>query len=203
MAEFDVANAVRRNNPTALSVPPPLVDQVKQPRPTRVVAVAGSFRIKAMLAKLFRTIDAAIRPNEPGRTGHDEHAMQLAAAVLMVEVMRADHEMAEEEETKLVELIRRRYDLDAEETDDLVRLAHGEAHNAVSLHGFTRQLTDNLDVNERTHIVELLWELAFADGRIDRYEEHLVRQIAEWLYVRHTAFIRAKHRAAERRRPSQ
>lgn len=154
-----------------------------------------------MLRKLFRTLDAAMRPDEAGRSARDEHMLQLSAAVLMIEVMRADHELAEEEEAKVVELIQRRYALDAEETQDLVRLAHGEADNAVSLHGFTRQLTDNLDVDERAHIVELLWELAFADGRIDRYEEHLVRQIAEWLYVPHTAFISAKHRAAERHHP--
>ena len=151
-----------------------------------------------MIGKLLRNLVAAAGPDEPGRAGSDEHTLRLAAAVLMVEVMRADHELAPEEEVKLVELIRRRYALDAEETGELVRLAHGEARNAVSLHGFTRRLTDSLGMSERTHIVELLWELAFADGRVDRYEEHLVRQIAEWLYVPHTAFIQAKHRAAER-----
>ena len=151
-----------------------------------------------MLARLFRALDEALKPDAPGRGTHAEHVLQLAAAVLMVEVMRADHELSPQEEEKLVELVQRRYVLDADETGDLIRLARGEADRAVSLNRFTRQLTDNLDVDERAHIVELLWELAFADGRIDRYEEHLVRQIAEWLYVPHAAFIRAKHRAAER-----
>lgn len=124
--------------------------------------------------------------------------MQLAAAVLMVEVMRSDHEVSAEEEAKLIELIRRHFDLDQEETEELVRVAHGEVQEAVSLHPFTRRLTDSLDLDQRAHLIELLWELAFADARIDTYEEHLIRHVAELLYVPHSAFIRAKHRAAER-----
>ena len=155
-----------------------------------------------MIKQLLRTLDAAFRPDQ-GSTPHSEHELRLAAAVLMIEVMRADHHLAPEEEVHLVQLIRRHFDLDDEEARDLITIAHGEADNAVSLHGFTRRLTDSLDVDERGHIVELLWELAYADEHIDRYEEHLVRQIAEWLYVPHTSFVRARHRAAQRQQASR
>lgn len=155
-----------------------------------------------MITKLLRTLESAFRPDQDAAP-RSEHELRLAAAVLMIEVMRADHHLAPEEETKLVQLIRRHFDLDDEDARDLIAIAHGEADNSVSLQGFTRQLTDSLDVNERGHIVELLWELAYADEHIDRYEEHLVRQIAEWLYVPHSSFIRARHRAAERQRASR
>ena len=155
-----------------------------------------------MIKKLLSTLDAAFRPDQ-GDTPHGEHELRLAAAVLMIEVMRADHHLAPEEETSLVQLIRRHFDLGDDEARDLIAIAQGEADNAVSLHGFTRQLTDSLDVNEREHIVELLWELAYADEHIDRYEEHLVRQIAEWLDVPHSSFIRARHRAARRQQASR
>ena len=151
-----------------------------------------------MIGTLLEKIEAALSPPASRPPDHSEHVLQLAAAVLMVEVMRADHHMAAEEEDRLAQLISGRFGLDNEETADLIRLAHGEADQAVSLHGFTRQLTDSLDVGERTHVIELLWELAYADGHIDKYEEHLIRQIAEWMYVPHTAFVRARHRAAER-----
>lgn len=151
-----------------------------------------------MISRLLQSLDAALRPAQAGKAGHGDDVLRLAATVLMIEVMRADHHLAPEEESRLVEIIRRHHGLDVRETDELIRLARGEADTSVSLHGFTRQLTDNLHVDERAHIVELLWELVYADGRVDRHEEHLVRQIAEWLYVPHKAFIRAKHRAAKR-----
>jgi len=148
-----------------------------------------------MIGKLFSALETAFQPHSGDSSGHDEHAMHLAAAVLMVEVTRSDHEVSPAEEAKLIELIRRRFSLDREETEELIGIAHGEVADSVSLHPFTRRLTDALTLEERIHLVELLWELAFADGRIDKYEEHLIRHLAELLYVPHAAFIRAKHRA--------
>lgn len=151
-----------------------------------------------MIGMLLEKIESALAP-EPEAAAHpEEHILQLSSAVLMIEVMRADHHLAPEEEERLIQVIQQHFELNQEETSDLIQLAHGEADKSVSLHGFTRQLTDGLEVPERAHIVELLWELAYADGKIDRYEEHLIRQISDWLYVPHSLFIRAKHRAAER-----
>lgn len=151
-----------------------------------------------MIASLIEKIETALAPSQDPAATHDEHLLQLSAAVLMIEVMRADHHMAPEEEKRLVHLIQRHFGLDEQETSDLIELAHGEAEKSVSLHRFTRQLTDGLEVPERAHVVELLWELAYADGRIDMHEEHLIRQIADWLYLPHNIFIRAKHRAAKK-----
>ena len=66
---------------------------------------------------------------------------------------------------------------------------------AVSLYEFTNRLNDELTPEDKTGIVEMLWRVAFADGRIDKYEEHLVRKAADLLYVPHRRFIRAKLKA--------
>ncbi len=151
-----------------------------------------------MIGMLLEKIESALAPAPDTKAQPDEHILQLASAVLMIEVMRADHHLAPQEEQRLVEVIHQHFGLNQQETSDLIQLAHGEAEKSVSLHGFTRQLTDALEIPGRAHVVELLWELAYADGKIDRYEEHLIRQISDWLYVPHALFIRAKHRAAER-----
>lgn len=151
-----------------------------------------------MIAALKQALSDIFGPQNTPSSTDDAHEMRLAAAALMVEVMRTDHETAEEEELRIIALIRDSYDLDERETQALIDLAHEEARAAVSLNTLTRRLTDNLETEDRARLVELLWDVAYADGRIDKYEEHLIRRIAELLYLPHAAFIRAKHRAAER-----
>ena len=61
-----------------------------------------------------------------------------------------------------------------------------------------RLINRHFSQEEKNHIVELLWEVAYADGELDKYEEHLVRKLADLIYVPHRSFIRAKHRAKAR-----
>jgi len=122
--------------------------------------------------------------------------VRLAAAVLMVEVMRADFEASEVERASIRDLLRQHFSLDDAEVGELVGRAERRARESTSLRGFTRRLVDRLDAQERERLLELLWSLAYVDGRIDKYEEHLLRRIADLLYLPHSAFIRAKLRAA-------
>jgi uncharacterized tellurite resistance protein B-like protein len=152
-----------------------------------------------MIDRLIDFFDNRVRGGfESGRGADREHSLQLSAAVLMIELMGADFEATPEERERILELVRERYDLTTAETHELVELAEAEAAEATSLQQFTRELTENLDMEDREHLVELLWDVAYADGRVDKYEEHLLRRIAGLLYVSHAAFIRTKHRAAER-----
>jgi uncharacterized tellurite resistance protein B-like protein len=126
-----------------------------------------------------------------------EHAYQLATATLLVEMTRADFEIRAEEQTAVEDAIRRAFRLSAAETAELVERANAEADHATSLHEFTRLINEHFSPEQKFHVIELLWRVAYADGKIDRYEEHLVRKIAELVYVPHREFIRAKLRARE------
>jgi uncharacterized tellurite resistance protein B-like protein len=126
------------------------------------------------------------------------HGIELAAAVLMVEVMGADFDASLEERARTLELMREQFALEDTEARELVHLAEMESQRSTSLRSFTRKLVDKLDLGEREALLESLWSVAYADGRIDKYEEHLVRRIADLLYLPHAAFIRAKQRAAPR-----
>lgn len=124
-----------------------------------------------------------------------EHDVRLASAVLLVEAVRADHD-SHEHETQLVErLVQERFDLAAEESAALVKRAEEQADHAVALQTFTRLLVDALDEDERAAIVGMIWKVIYADGQVDRWEEHLVRRVAELLYVPHAKFIQQKLKA--------
>ena len=145
------------------------------------------------IQKFFRN---QVNSAEPGR--HDEHSLHLATAALLFEMQRADFEEHEDERVVLERVLQETFALSVEETRELAQLARQEAEESVSLHPFTSLINQRFSPGEKVRVVEMLWQVAFADGRIDRYEEALVRKIAELLYVPHRDFIRARHRVQER-----
>ncbi len=127
-----------------------------------------------------------------------EHAYQLAAAALLIEMTRADHSVKGVERTAVSQALARAFDLEPSETRELLELAEQEADAATSLYEFTRLINRHFDAKQKEHMIELLWHVALADGEIDKYEDHLVRKVADLIYVPHMAFIRAKHHAMNR-----
>lgn len=122
-----------------------------------------------------------------------EPAYQLATAALLVEMARADYDVKQEERLSVTAAIQKAFGLSATETDELVRLAELEAEHATSLYEFTSLINTHFSAEQKRRVVELLWRVAFADGHLDKYEEHLVRKVADLIYVPHRTFIQAKH----------
>ena len=123
-----------------------------------------------------------------------EHGLRLATAALLIEMSRADFTAEESKRGAVVDAVQRVYGLDGQETLDLVELAEQEAEQATSLYQFTSLINKAFSVEQKAHVVELLWGVALADGRIHKYEEHLARKIADLIHVPHRTFIRAKHK---------
>ena len=125
-----------------------------------------------------------------------EHGYRVATAALLVEVMRADYEVRHEEREAVLRALAAAFDdLSPQETRELLARAEEQADGATSLYEFTQLVNRELDHEQKAHVVELLWRVAYADGDLDKYEEHLVRRIADLIHVPHSVFIRMKHRA--------
>lgn len=124
--------------------------------------------------------------------GGREHGIRLATAALLVEMVRADAQTLWEEATALHGLLGRHFKLAPDEVRALIAAAEREADSAVSLHGFTKLMNDSLDAAEKAQVLELLWRMAFADRKLDRYEEHLVRKVADLLHLPNTELVRTK-----------
>ncbi len=152
-------------------------------------------RIADKLSKAFATPDAA-KADENER----EQAIRMATAMLMTEVARADFEYDESEFDVLLSLITNLFQISVEDAVELANEAAGTAEDYVSLHSFTQLLNESLSEPEKEHIVSLLWQVAYADGRLDRYEDSLVLKISALLYVSRGRVMRLKHDANPRNR---
>jgi uncharacterized tellurite resistance protein B-like protein len=140
---------------------------------------------------------ARIEPHAdaPGPAG--EHALRLAAAALLFEIVRADGEVKAEERTVMRAAVQGTFGLTAEETAELMELAESASRSAISLYEFTQKVDEAFSAEQKKRVVELLWLVAFADGSKDALEEHLIRKIAGLLHVPHPDFIDAKIRARQ------
>lgn len=126
-----------------------------------------------------------------------EHLLRLATATLLVEMSRVDQRVDTIEQQAILANIRRHFDLTDDEARELTDLAMDKAVEARSLYEFTRVLNGSLSAAQKIQVVELMWQVAYADGDIDKYEDHLVRKVADLIYVPHHEFVAAKLRAAE------
>ena len=129
----------------------------------------------------------------------DEAGLHLAAAVLLVEVARADHSLDRLELERLRDVLGRQWSLDERDLEDLVAVARTTAEDSVSLHAHVDMINGRFSVAQKLDLMRGLWEVACADNEIHHYEEALIRRPADLLYVSHTDFIRSKHLALDGR----
>ena len=146
-----------------------------------------------MLTKLQRFFDDHLSEKNQDKTTL-EHRLQLATAALMVEMVHVDEQIAEQEKAKLRQLIKDRFKLNKFEIEALLELAHNEKREATDYYAFTSLLNAHYTQHQKVKLVEDLWQLAYADKQLDKYEEHLLRRLAELLHVPHHDFIRTKHK---------
>ncbi len=129
--------------------------------------------------------------------------MRLACAALLIEVSRADYEVTAEEVAAVSRAVRKTFGLSVAETVALIQLAEEEADSATSYHEFTSLINDSYSKEQKIQLLERLWEVVFADAEMEKYEEHLVRKLADLLYVPHSQFIAAKLRTQARLQGSE
>ena len=125
------------------------------------------------------------------------HTLELATATLLAEVVRLDGSIDAREREAVLAAVRSQFHLSAEEAETLFRLAETEAREATDYYQFTSLIRQHYSQEERQDIVELMWRAAYADEHLSAHEQHVIRKIADLLYVSHPAYIAAKMRARE------
>ncbi len=149
-------------------------------------------RIKALLGGSGSPADAAERAD----TSADKH---LVVAALLVEAAHVDASFDERERQVILDLVSQRFGLAPREAASLLDAAQVAQHAAIDLVGFTRRIKDYFSGEERIEVIEMLWEVVYADGRVDEFEASLMRRIGGLMYVSDRDRGAAQKRVAARR----
>ena len=141
--------------------------------------------------KIFKT-------EESEKPTIDDKTSTKACIALLLETSMADEVLDESELQALKNTLQKDFLIDEDEVDELINLAKENVQDSTSLYEFTRDINDNFDATERVKLIESMWKIAYADGNIDKYEEHIIRKVSNLIYVAHSDFINAKLSAKER-----
>jgi uncharacterized tellurite resistance protein B-like protein len=124
---------------------------------------------------------------------------RVAAAALLVEVVRSDDEFSEVEREAVLAAARRKFGLGEAESQQLITLAEAQSQDAHDLYQFTSQINAAFTAEQKLRLIEELWRVAYSDEALHRYEEHVIRKVADLIYVPHSAFIASKLRVEAER----
>ncbi len=127
----------------------------------------------------------------------DDKTSIKACIALLLETSMADEILDESELMALKNTLLKDFLIDEDEIDELINLVKENVEDSTSLYEFTRDINDNFDAVERVKLIESMWKIAYADGNIDKYEEHIIRKVSNLIYVSHSDFIKAKLSAKE------
>ncbi|WP_226876981.1 tellurite resistance TerB family protein [Microbulbifer hainanensis] len=144
-----------------------------------------------MFEQIGNSADVEMRPNKDVR---------MISAALLAEVATVDQRLDEREIAKLSDLLQQHYKLDTDATTALVESALARREQATSLYEFTQTVNDQFSEQDKYLLVLQMWQVAFSDDVIEAFEEHLIRRVAELIYLPHGLFTRARAEARELRK---
>lgn len=124
-----------------------------------------------------------------------EEQRRLACAALLIEVAIIDNEFDAEEFEALQSILQNQFGIPAEDCEALTTLAQSECEESTSMYQFTQLVNEHCSQDEKFDLVKGMWTIAYADDDLDKYEEYIIRKVAELIYLSHGDFIRAKHTA--------
>ena len=150
-----------------------------------------------MLKSLKDLFDSLVAPTPQADPRSAEHLLQLATAVMLVEVMRADATVGAGEREAVLAALRDKFALADDEAQRLAELAEATAHQATDLFSFTSRINERFEMPQKLRMVEHMWRVALADGHLSEHERHVLWRIADLLHVPQGAYVHARLRAQQ------
>ncbi len=145
-----------------------------------------------MLERLEKFFKERLPKNNTENTDSDEYKIKIATAALFLEMAYADFEMEPAEEEQIISALQSLFEIDKSEISELIRIAGEERESKTDIWGFANLIKEGFDRPARINILENLWLLIYADGRVDKYEDALIRKITSLLGLDHSDMIQAK-----------
>ena len=142
---------------------------------------------------MINTIRKFFKSNENSKSDNLEgNQDELAYASLLIEVIKSDDHFDQREHDELLNILSTKLSIDEKALGELSELAQKKSDESTSLYEFTREINDKYQYEEKVQLIEDLWRIAYSDERIDKYEDYVIRKVADLVYVTHSDFIKSK-----------
>ena len=142
---------------------------------------------------MINTIRKFFKSNQNSKSDNPQtNQDELAYASLLIEVIKSDDHFDQREHDELLNILGNKLTIEKKALDELSELAQLKSDESTSLYEFTREINDKYQYEEKVQLIEDLWRIAYSDERIDKYEDYVIRKVADLIYVSHSDFIKSK-----------
>lgn len=122
----------------------------------------------------------------------ESHDIRIATCALLLEMANIDGEFSEEEQENIISMLKKNFQLSDEYTAELIKSSQKELKGSIDLWQFTNLINQNYSRDEKIYIVEMIWEVVYADGKLDKHEDYLIHKLGKLLRLSHKELINAK-----------
>lgn len=141
---------------------------------------------------MFERLKGILAGEEEAASAESDRRLHVATAVILLEVALSDDEYSESERELIVEILRGKFGLDDESVGELMQISEEQRRESIDLWYFTEIINSRYDDEEKFRVIEMVWQVVYADGRLDKYEDHIVHKLARILHISHARMIEAK-----------
>lgn len=146
-----------------------------------------------MISKLKAFFEKELSLKSKDEPQQDINAkLQKACAILLLEISKADYQETKDEKDRIRKILQDKFTLSDSQLNELIALSEDEGNEVTSMYPLTSLINEHYSYEQKLGLLDLLWQVAYADGELSKYEDHVIRNVAELLYVAHSDFIKSK-----------
>ena len=138
----------------------------------------------------------------PERSSGSSHDVRVATCALFLEMAHIDGEFNDAEKEHIIQILKEDQGLSSEAVAELLKAAKEELKGSIGLWQFTNLINQNYSLEEKIQIIEMVWQLAYTDGTLDKHEDYLLHKMANLLRLTHKQLIEAKLKVLKGNNPS-
>ncbi len=127
-----------------------------------------------------------------------ERKLKIATAALLLEVAGADDEFSDEERSVIIDILKSHIAITSEEVEGILEATGQALNNSIDIYYFTNQINNHFDIAQKEKLIEMVWQVIYADEHLDGHEDFLVHRFAKLLRLHHSQLIDAKLRVKNR-----
>ncbi len=141
-----------------------------------------------LFKKLFPSVDKHVADAKS-----DADQLQIATSLLLIEVSKSDDDFSKSEEEKIKSLLKNNFEIPNNELEEMLDLYNSKHNSMTSLYECTEIINKECSYDQKLEIIGYMWDIAFTDSKIDKYEDYTIRKVSELIYVKHKDFISLKN----------
>ncbi len=145
---------------------------------------------------LFKKLIPVFKDEVLDANASDTDQLQLATCVLLIEVSKSDDDFNIEEQKKIKSLMQKKFKIAQEKIERLFAHSDEKHDSMTSLFDWTEIINNECSYDQKCMIIGFMWDIAYIDGKIDKYEDFTIRKVADLIYVKHKDFINLKNERA-------